>query len=78
MICFKRILANLKELFKKTSSSVLSGLKSRGEATATFRFRESKSGDEEKEFLKKSVSKSTRYETKWSFNIFAQWAKSKF
>ena len=36
------------------------------------KFRESKTGDEEKELLEKSVPKSTRYVTKWSFNIFAQ------
>ena len=36
------------------------------------KFRESKAGDEGKEFLGKSVPKSTRYVTKWSFNTFAQ------
>ena len=42
------------------------------------KFRESKTGDEEKEFLgKKSVPESTRYVTKWSFNMFAQWQNAK-
>ena len=41
------------------------------------KFRESKTGDEENEFLEKSVPKTTRYVTKWSFNIFAQWQNAR-
>ena len=37
------------------------------------KFRELKTADEEKALLGKSVPKSIRYVTKWSFNIFAQW-----
>ena len=33
--------------------------------------------DEEKALLEKSVPKSTRYVTKWSFNIFAQWQNAR-
>ena len=40
-------------------------------------FRELKTADEEKAQLEKSVPKSTRYVTKWSFNIFAQWQNAR-
>ena len=41
------------------------------------KFRELKTADEEKELLEKSVPNSTRYVTKWSFNIFAQWQNAR-
>ena len=41
------------------------------------KFRELKTADEEKALLEKSVPKSTRYVTKWSFNIFAQWQNAR-
>ena len=41
------------------------------------KFREWKTADEEKALLEKSVPKSTRYVTKWSFNIFAQWQNTR-
>ena len=42
------------------------------------KFRELKTGDEEKEFLEKCIPKSTRYVTKWSFlNIFTQWQNAR-
>ena len=41
------------------------------------KFREMKTADEEKALLEKSVPKSTRYVTKWSFNIFAQWQNAR-
>ena len=41
------------------------------------KFTESKTGDEEEEFLENSVPKSTRYVTKWSFNIFAPWQNAR-
>ena len=41
------------------------------------KFRESKTGDEEKEFWEKSIPKSSRYVTKRSFNIFAQWQNAR-
>ena len=37
------------------------------------KFRESKTADEEKAPLEKSAPESTRYVTRWSLNIFAQW-----
>ena len=41
------------------------------------KFRELKTADEEKALLKKSVPKSTRDVSKWSFNIFAQWQNAR-
>ena len=41
------------------------------------KFRELKTADGEKALLEKSVPKSTRYVTKWSFNIFAQWQNAR-
>ena len=41
------------------------------------KFRELKTTDEEKALLEKSVPKSTRYVTKWTFNIFAQWQNAR-
>ena len=41
------------------------------------KFRELKTAEEEKALLVKSVPKSTRYVTKWSFNIFAQWQNAR-
>ena len=41
------------------------------------KFRELKTADEEKALLEKSVPKSTGYERKWSFNIFAQWQNAR-
>ena len=41
------------------------------------KFRELKTADEEKALLEKSVPKSTRYATKWSLNIFAQWQNAR-
>ena len=42
------------------------------------KFRELKTADEEKALLETSVPKSTRYVTKWSFNIFlAQWQNAR-
>ena len=41
------------------------------------KFRELKTADEEKALLEISVPKSTRYVTKWSFNIFAQWQNAR-
>ena len=42
------------------------------------KFRESaKTGNEEKEFLEKSVPKSTRYVIKWSFISFALWQNAR-
>ena len=39
-------------------------------------FRNSKSEEEERKFLEKSVPRSTRYVTKWSLKIFAEWQAS--
>ena len=41
------------------------------------KFRELKTADEEKALLEKSIPKSTRYVTKWSFNIFAHWENAR-
>ena len=41
------------------------------------KFKESKTGDEEKELLEKSVPNSARYAKKWSLNIFAQWRNAR-
>ena len=41
------------------------------------KFRELKTADEEKALLKKSVPKSTRDVSKWSFNIFARWQNAR-
>ena len=41
------------------------------------KFRELKTANEEKALLENSVPKSTRYVTKWSFNIFAQWQNAR-
>ena len=40
-------------------------------------FRNSKSEEEERKFLEKSVPRSTRYVTKWSLKIFAEWQASR-
>ena len=53
-------------LFNKRAGVFYRVIKPRGEAA-----------DEQKALLEKSVPKSTRYVTKWSFNIFAQWQNAR-
>ena len=72
-ICAKRKLAYNKNKWTLSVVSFRGWLK----MPPKRKFRKLKTADEEKALLEKSVPKSTRYVTKWSLNIFAQWQNAR-